>query len=80
MPENSRHKRSGRSPESADAVWLLSDSELIEYAFLTSGSEPRTYKEAMNRDAGLWHEASEQEYKALLEHGVWELWSETSRI
>ena len=28
----------------------------------------------MNRDdAGLWHEASEQEYKALLEHGVWEL-------
>ena len=46
--------------EAANAVWLLSDSELIEYAFLTSGSEPRTYKEAMNHDdAGLWHEASE---------------------
>jgi hypothetical protein len=83
--EQHRHKRSGRSPESAaeadiaaleaaNAVRLLSDSELIEYAFLTSGSEPRTYKEAMNRDdAGLWHEASEQEYKSLLEHGTWEL-------
>jgi len=32
------------------------------------------YKEAMSRDdAGLWHEASQQEYNALLEHGVWEL-------
>ena len=60
--------------EDANSVRALSASELIEYAFLTSGLEPRTYKEVMSQDdAGLWHEASQQEYNALLEHGVWEL-------
>src|SRR5712691_7478245 len=78
-----RPQRSGRSPESAEVaiaaledanlVRALSDSELIEYAFLT-GTEPHTYKEAMTRDdAGLWHDASQQEYDALHQHGVWEL-------
>ena len=82
--ENRRNRRSGRTPESAseaaialeeaNSVRTLSDSELIEYAFLTSNAEPRTYKEAMSRDdAGLWHKASQEEYNALLEHGVWEL-------
>ena len=78
-------RHSGRTPESAseaaiaaleeaNSVRTLSDSELIEYAFLTSNTEPRTYKEAMSRDnAGLWHKASQEEYNALLEHGVWEL-------
>ena len=62
------------SLEDANSVRALSASELIEYTFLTSGLEPRTYKEAMSwDDAGLWHEASQQEYNALLEHGVWEL-------
>ena len=83
--ENRRTRRSGRTPDSANeaaiaaleeanSVRTLSDSELIEYAFLTSNTEPRTYKEAMSRDdAGLWHKASQEEYNALLEHGVWEL-------
>ena len=83
--QHRRSRRSGSDSESAaeaeiatledaNAVRALSASELIEYAFLTSGVEPRTYKEAMSRDdAGLWHEASQQEYNALLEHGVWEL-------
>ena len=86
--DNRQTRHSGRTPESAalavnseiaaleeaNAVRALSDSELIEYAFLTSGSEPRTYAEAMNRDdAGLWQEASQQEYDALMQHGVWEL-------
>ena len=78
-----RHR--GSTPEAASEVTLaaleeanslrtLSDSELIEYSFLSSTAEPRTYKEAMKRDdAGLWQEASQQEYNALLEHGVWEL-------
>ena len=86
---------SGRSPESAaeaavesdiaaleeaNLVKSLSEAELIEYAFLTSGSEPRSYKEAMTRDdAGLWQEASQQEYDALMQHGVWELCGSQSR-
>jgi hypothetical protein len=79
--EQRQTRRSGRTPESAaeaavdsevaaleeaNAVRALSDSELIEYAFLTSGSEPRTYAEAMSRDdAGLWQDASQQEYNSL---------------
>src|SRR5271169_3517065 len=77
-------RRSGSSESTADAsiaaleeansLRTLSDSELIEYAFLTSGSEPQTYKEAMSRDdAGLWHEASQLEYDSMHKHGVWEL-------
>ena len=80
---NTRH--STRTPEStleadiaaletANAGRALSPSELIEYAFLTSTSEPRSYHEAMTRDdAQLWHVATEQEYNALQEHGAWEL-------
>ena len=60
--------------EEANSFRTLSDAELIKYAFLTSGAEPRSYKEAMKRDdAGLWEQASKQEYNALLKHGVWEL-------
>ena len=75
--QNARdHRCSGRSPESAAAavesniaaleeanlVKSLSEAELIEYPFLTSGAEPRSYKEAMTRDdARLWQEASQQE-------------------
>ena len=60
--------------EEANLLRTLSDSELIEYGFVSSMAEPRTYKEAMKRDnAGLWQEASQQEYNALLEHEVWEL-------
>ena len=82
--ERQRHRRGGTPEaaaeadiialEEANSLRTLSESELIEYAFLTSGSEPRSYKEALTRDdAGLWHEASQQEYDALLKHGVWEL-------
>ena len=60
--------------EDANCVHSLSEAELIEYAFLTSGSEPHSYKEAMKRDdAGLWLEACEYEYNALQQHNVWEL-------
>lgn len=60
--------------ESANAVRALSDAELIEYAFLSSGTEPRTYREASQRDdAGLWKQAAEAEIGALDEHGVYEL-------
>ena len=60
--------------EDANGLCTLSDSELIEYAFLTSGAELCSYKEAMKRDdAGLWHKASQDEYNALHEYGVWEL-------
>jgi hypothetical protein len=52
----------------------LSDQELVEYAFLTSGNEPRTLHDALQRDdAPLWQEAAKSEYSALLEHGVWDL-------
>ena len=83
--EQRRTRRSGSTPEAASEATLaaleeanslrtLSDSELIEYGFLSSTAEPRTYKEAMKRDdSGLWQEASQQEYNALLEHRVWEL-------
>ena len=60
--------------EEANSLRTLLDSELIEYGFLSSTAEPRTYKEAMKRDnSRLWQEASQQEYNAHLEHGVWEL-------
>jgi len=50
----------------------LSHQELIEYAFLTSGNEPRTLRDALQRDdAPMWQEAAQ--YNALLEHGVWDL-------
>ena len=53
-----RSGRSGSSPESASEAAIdsleeanllrtLSEAELIEYAFLTSGAEPRSYKEAL---------------------------------
>jgi hypothetical protein len=84
--ERCRAQRSGSSPESAaeaaitaledaNSVRMLTDAELIEYAFLTCmGAEPRSYKEAMKSDAaGLWHDASQQEYDALNQHDVWEL-------
>ena len=52
----------------------LSEQELVEYAFLTSGHEPRTLHDALCRDdAPLWQEAAQAEYNALLEHGVWDL-------
>ena len=83
--EQRRTQRSGSTPESATEVDIvaledancvrsLSEAELIEYAFLTSGSEPHSYKEAMKRDdAGLWLEACQYEYNALQQHNVWEL-------
>ena len=83
--EQRRAGRSGSTPESAseadivaledaNCVRALSEAELIEYAFLTSGSEPHSYKEAMRRDdAGLWLEACQYEYNALQQHDVWEL-------
>jgi hypothetical protein len=84
--EQHRHtRRSGSTPEStaeaqivaleeANSLQTLSESELIEYAFLMLGTEPESYKEAMTQDdAGLWHKASQQEYDSLLQHGVWEL-------
>jgi len=87
--DHRRPGHSGRTPESAseaivesdiaaleeaNLVKSLSEAELIEYAFLTSGAEPRSYKEAMTRDdAGLWQDASQQEYDAMIQHGVWDL-------
>jgi hypothetical protein len=84
--ERRRAQCSGSTPESAaeaaiialedaNCVRTLSEAELVEYAFLTCmGAEPRSYKEAMNSNtAGLWHDASQQEYDALNQHGVWEL-------
>ena len=60
--------------EDANCVHALSEAELIEAAFLTSGSEPHSCKEAMRRDdAGLWLEACQYEYNALQQHDVWEL-------
>src|SRR3984893_6566487 len=83
--EQRRAGRSGSTPESAseadivaledaNCVRALSEAELIEYGFLTSGSEPHSYKEAMRcDDAGLWLEACQYEYNALQQHDVWEL-------
>jgi hypothetical protein len=61
--------------EDANSACTLTDAELIEYTFLTCMSaEPRSYKEVMKSDAaGLWHDASQQEYDALNQHDVWEL-------
>jgi len=57
--------------EDANCICSLSEAELIEYAFLTSGSEPHLYKEAMKcDDAGLWLEACQYEYNVLQQHNV----------
>jgi len=83
--EQRRAQRSGSTPKSASEVDIvaledancicsLSEAELIEYAFLTSGSEPHSYKEAMKHDdVGLWLEACQYEYNVLQQHNVWEL-------
>lgn len=73
-PAASSAEELAESLEAANAVRALSADELVEYAFLTSGAEPSTYKEAMSRDdAGLWHEAAQLEYNSLEQHETWDL-------
>jgi len=53
---------------------LYSNHELIEFALATTGSEPRTFRQASLRDdASLWVGASQKEFNAMQENKVWEL-------